>query len=57
MKTKLQALELLLKTYQELNRMKACEQGEKSHALWQSTDFIRKEIKDLVKSIKDLEEY
>lgn len=57
MKSNLEALKLLLDAYVELNRMKACEIGEKSHALWYSTTFVKQQIREIVKSIKDLEEY
>jgi hypothetical protein len=57
MKTKLEALKLLLEAYVEMNRMKACEPGEKSHALWNSTEFVKRQISMIVKDINELEEY
>lgn len=57
MKMKLEALKMLLEAYVEMNRMKACEIGEKSHALWYSTEFIKREIREITKLIRDLEEY
>lgn len=57
MKTKLEALKILTEAYVEMVRMKACEPGEKSIALWHSTDFIKRQIKELVKDIRELEEY
>ena len=46
----LAVLEALLKTYVEMNRMKSCETGEKSHALWHSTAFIQAQIRLIVKA-------
>ena len=57
MKMKLEALKLLLDAYVEMNRMKSCEIGEKSHALWNSTEFIKREIRQITNLIRDLEEY
>jgi hypothetical protein len=57
MKIKLEALKILLDAYVEMNRMGACEVGEKSHALWHSTAFIKQQIREIVKLIKELEEF
>lgn len=48
----LEALKLLLETYVKMNNMAACETGQKSHALWHSTAFIQREIKEMTKLIK-----
>lgn len=47
-----EALALLLSTFRELVRMKACETGEKSHALWHMTDFIKVEIRKILKRLE-----
>jgi hypothetical protein len=45
----IKVLELLLKTYVEMVRMKSCEVGEKSHMLAYHTDFIKAQIKLILK--------
>lgn len=57
MKTQLEALRLLLDAYVKMVSLVACEPGEKSHALWHSTNFIKEEIRKIIKNIKELEEY
>lgn len=42
-------LKVLVDGYVELNKINA-EPGEKSHAIWNSTDFIKRTIKDIVNS-------
>jgi hypothetical protein len=57
MKNNLEALKILVDAYVEMNRMKACEQGEKSHALWHSTEFLKRQISQILKFIKETEDF
>lgn len=41
-------LEALLKAYVDLNRLCA-EPGEKSHKLWHSSQFIERQIREIIK--------
>lgn len=42
-------LALLLDAYIKLNNMRSCEPGDKSQALWNSIDFIRRQIREITK--------
>jgi hypothetical protein len=46
-----EALEMLLKTYVEMVRLKSCEVGEKSHMLAYHTDFVKGQIKQILKRL------
>lgn len=49
---RLEALKALLATFERMVEMKSCSPGEKSHMLAYHTDFIRREIRDLMRLIK-----
>jgi hypothetical protein len=44
-----EALELLLKTYERMVEMRSCAPGEKSHMLAYHTDFIKRQINEILK--------